>query len=67
MPTRNRPRALAASLEALGRLGGNLDRAAEVIVVDNASEPPAAVAPWLANGIPVRSIRLSENEAAASR
>ncbi len=51
----------------MGRLGGDLDRAAEVIVVDNASEPPAAVAPWLANGIRVRSIRLSENEAAASR
>ncbi len=67
LPTRNRPRALAASLEALGRLGGDLDRAAEVIVVDNASEPPAAVANRLANGIRVRSIRLSENEAAASR
>ncbi len=67
LPTRNRPRALAATLEALGRLGGEHDRAAEVIVVDNASEPPAAVGRRLANGIRVRSIRLSENEAAASR
>ena len=70
LPTRNRPEALSATLEALGdlsvhaheRVGG-----AEVIVVDNVSDPPVELPPALANGMPVNVIRQDVNAGAAAR
>ncbi|MHC4217638.1 MAG: glycosyltransferase family 2 protein [Planctomycetota bacterium] len=70
MPTRNRPEALSTTLEALGdlsvhaheRVGG-----AEVIVVDNGSDPPVELPPTLANDMPVQVVRLEHNAGAAAR
>jgi GT2 family glycosyltransferase len=70
LPTHNRPDRIARSLTALGALpalGPSSAPAAEVIVVDNASDPPCRVPPRLPNGLAVRAIRLPSNEAAASR
>ena len=68
IPTRNRPDRLAETLWALGTLRGHATaRGAEVIVVDNASDKQLDVEGPLNNGIPVRVIRRSENEGAASR
>jgi GT2 family glycosyltransferase len=64
LPTHDRPRQLAATIAALGRLPAH---DAEVIVVDNASTPPVSVAWSLANGLPVRVLRRDTNEAAAGR
>ena len=70
LPTCNRPRALARTLAALGALRDD-DHAgvgsAEVIVVDNGSDPPPHLPRRLENDLPVAAIRLGSNEAAASR
>ncbi len=70
LPTRDRSEILRETLEAIGRLpieehapaGGG-----EVVVVDNASDPPVEPAPRLPNGLPVRTIRLERNAGAAAR
>jgi GT2 family glycosyltransferase len=70
IPTRDRPDELRRTLEALGaldptalgRLGG-----AEVVVVDNASDPPARAPTRLANGVEALVVRRSRNEGAAAR
>ena len=68
IPTRNRPAELGRTLERCGRLeSGALGPAAEAFVVDNASKPPASVPTRLANGVPVRPLRLGHNAAAAAR
>jgi GT2 family glycosyltransferase len=70
LPTRDRPAVLAATLERLGRLPPGAHAPAgggEVIVVDNASAPPARVPPRLPNGLPVRLLRLEQNQGAAAR
>lgn len=71
LPTRNRPDRLQRTLDALGELDGDAHRAAgggEVIVVDNASQPAVARTPsTLANGLPLRIIRLNANRGAAAR
>ena len=69
LPTHDRPDRVARTLEALGALAGDEhDRAgAEVVVVDNASQPPPSLPRALANGLPVHSLRLASNRAAAAR
>lgn len=62
--TKDRPDELRSTLDALGRLGPH---DAEVIVVDNASSPPAAVAPTLTSGVPTRLVRSDTNLGAAAR
>lgn len=64
LPTRNRPAALARTLAGLGALPAH---DAEVIVVDNASDPPPAVPVALANGLPVTLVARARNEGAAAR
>ena len=70
IPTRNRPADLARTLEAIGALDADAISAAggaEAIVIDNASSTPARTPQFLANGLPVRRIRLRKNCAAAAR
>ena len=70
LPTHNRPHALWQTLAALGALSFDEHDAvggAEVIVVDNASEPAVELPPELDNGIPLRCLRLDENNGAAAR
>ncbi|MHC4948123.1 MAG: glycosyltransferase family 2 protein [Planctomycetota bacterium] len=70
LPTHDRPAELIRTLAELGRLSPRAhDRVggAEVIVVDNASDPPAAPPRHLANGLPVRAIRVGTNMGAAAR
>ena len=69
IPTRNRPDRLAMTLAALGKLNGpgHTGTDAEVVIVDNASQFPVTAPERLASGIPVRTIHLSANEAAAAR
>lgn len=70
IPTHQRPDALqhtlacleALSLRPLQDAGG-----VELIIVDNASSPKAAIPRRLANGIPVTPVRLHENRGAAAR
>lgn len=68
IPTRNRPNELARTLRAIGsltgaeRLGG-----AEVTIADNGSDPAAQAPSFLANGVPVRVLRLGGNAGAAAR
>lgn len=64
LPTRNRPACLARTLSALASLPSH---SAEVIVIDNAGEPPASVPFQLANGLPVTLILRSRNDGAAAR
>jgi len=64
IPTRNR---LARLCETLGAIGSLPDHDAEVVVVDNASDPPAACPRRLDNGIGVSLLRRSINEGAAAR
>ncbi|MGD9690243.1 MAG: glycosyltransferase family 2 protein [Phycisphaerales bacterium] len=66
IPTRNRPEQLAQTLEAIDRLGDH-GSGAEVIVADNASDPPAWTPQWLGSGAPVKLMRRDRNEAAAAR
>lgn len=70
LPTRNRHDRLAATLARLGELDADAHASfggAEVIVIDNASDPPAAPARELANGLPLRVLRRPTNEGAAGR
>lgn len=70
LPTRNRPDRLARTLDAIGELSAGAHDScggAEVIIIDNASSPPAAAPLELANGFPVRVIHLDHNEGAAAR
>lgn len=64
IPTHNRAEALAQTLRALGSLPAH---AAEVVLVDNASDVPAAAPLLLENGIPVEVIFRKKNEGAAGR
>ncbi|MBY0311138.1 MAG: glycosyltransferase [Phycisphaerales bacterium] len=64
LPTRNRPGQLAHTLARLAELPAH---SAEVIIVDNAGDPPARAPIALANGLPVRVIMLARNHAAAGR
>ncbi len=64
LPTRNRPKALSSTLTALAAMAAH---DAEVIVVDNASEPAAAPPAKLDNGLPVRGLRREANEGASAR
>ena len=64
IPTRDRPDCLARTL---GALGGLSRHDAEVIVVDNASDPPFQVPHTLENGLPVVFIQRATNEGAAAR
>jgi len=70
LPTRHRPKCLAQTLRHLGTCDpakyasfGNT----EVIVVDNASDPPVQCPDHLANGWPVRVVSLEANHGAAAR
>lgn len=64
LPTRNRPDALARTLDALASLPPHN---AELIIADNASDVPPRAPVELANGIPVRVLFRSHNEGAAAR
>jgi GT2 family glycosyltransferase len=66
LPTRNRPETLDRTLTALGRLPHEPE-AAEVVVVDNGSQPAVALPDRLANGVRVQTERLGANEGAAAR
>ncbi|MBT8485466.1 MAG: glycosyltransferase [Phycisphaerales bacterium] len=68
IPTRHRPDRLAATLTALARLDPDpADPAAEVIVVDDASETPVTTPTRLANGWAVRVVRCETQCGAAAR
>jgi GT2 family glycosyltransferase len=70
LPTRNRPGTLRATLETIGRLEPDAHEAvggAQVVVVDNASEPSVVVPETLANGFPVELVRRETNEGASAR
>jgi len=70
IPTRNRPEEVARTLDAIGALDADAIAdagGAEVIVVDNASSALARTPRTLANGLPVRRIRLHRNHGAAAR
>jgi len=64
IPTHNRPAILAETLAAIALLGPH---GAEVLIVDNASQPPAAAPAHLASGVPCRIVRLGSNIGAAAR
>ncbi len=64
VPTRNRPDRVSELLSSLGALGAH---DAEVVIVDNASTEPVRAPSELANGVPVRVLRLERNRAAAAR
>lgn len=64
IPTRNRREVLE---ETLGKLSALRAHAAEVIVVDNASDEPVKIGRELANGLSVRVVRSEENLGAAGR
>ncbi len=70
LPTRNRPEALSATLDALGDLSSHAHErvgGAEVIVVDNESDPPVKLPSKLANGMPLIVVRQDVNAGAAGR
>lgn len=70
LPTRNRPSALRATLAAIGGLPDEAHESvggAEVIVIDNASQPPVALPALLDNGAAVRVLRQAANTGAAAR
>ncbi|MFO0832288.1 MAG: glycosyltransferase [Phycisphaerales bacterium] len=64
LPTHNRPAVLAETLAALARLPRH---DADVIIVDNASHPPASAPPTLTNGLAVDVLRLPHNRGTAAR
>ncbi|MGH7242247.1 MAG: glycosyltransferase family 2 protein [Phycisphaerales bacterium] len=66
IPTRNRPEVLRETLCGIEALGGHAG-GAEIIVVDNASEPSARVPQALANGVTIDLVRRTQNEGAAAR
>jgi GT2 family glycosyltransferase len=65
IPTHNRPRELAATLQQLGTLAPNIN--SEIIVVDNAGTIPARVPSTLDNGWNVTLHRTPTNLGAAAR
>jgi len=67
IPTHNRAEELARTLAEIGALDLGPKPGAEVIVVDNASDHPAECPPILANGVPVRIVRIDTNLGAAGR
>jgi len=70
LPSRNRPDRLASTLRAIGRLSAAAHEpvgGAEVIVVDDASDPPVEVPPRLDNELPVGVVRRKSAEGAAAR
>ncbi len=69
LPTHNRPEILRGTLAALGSLPVHDAALAcrEVIVADNASDPPLQLPRRLSNGLPVSTFRLQSNHAAAAR
>ncbi len=75
LPTRDRPDELARTLVQIAALGDHAAcGGAEVVVVDNASSPPAhealraaGLADRLLSGVPVRVVRLEANRGAAAR
>jgi len=68
IPTRNRPDVLRQTLRGIEALGDHARAGgAEIIVVDNASEPAAKVPKMLANGVTVDLVRRTHNEGAAAR
>ena len=67
IPARNRPHELDETLRLLGSRRVNADRREEVIVLDNASDPPLEIPRELPNGTPVYSDRIPINEGAAAR
>lgn len=70
LPTHDRPERLRQTLEAMARLSSAAHDpigGAEVIVVDNASQPPIRLPASLANGWPLRLIVRPTNEGAAAR
>lgn len=69
LPTRNRPAHLAHTLAAIDtlRTPAGQPLCAEVIVADNASEPPVSLPSALPCGIPLRVLRRRHNESAAAR
>jgi GT2 family glycosyltransferase len=68
LPTHNRPTTLQRTLTMLGAIPlGSAAAAIEVIIVDNASDPPIHAPQRLPNHLPVRVIQLSANIAAAAR
>lgn len=64
LPTRGRPEHLARTL---GRLAALPRHDAEIIIVDNAGDPPARAPIELSNGLPIRVLMRTRNEAAAGR
>ncbi len=64
IPTRDRHAALARTLDAIASLGPH---EAEVIVTDNASADAVSTPRSLTSGVPVRTLRLDRNLAAAAR
>ena len=64
IPTKDRAPELRATLEALSALGPH---EAEVIIIDNASSPPATAPARTASGLPVRVVRSETNLGAAAR
>jgi len=68
VPTRNRPEVLRETLRGIEALGDHARAGgAEIIVVDNASEPAARVPKMLANGVTIDLVRRTHNEGAAAR
>ncbi len=68
IPTRNRHDELARTLKHLADYDpALLAGAAELIVIDNASDEPVRLPPRLANAIPIHRIRLDHNAGAAAR
>ncbi|MBX3379840.1 MAG: glycosyltransferase [Phycisphaeraceae bacterium] len=68
VPTRNRPDVLRETLRGIEALGDHArSGGAEVIVVDNASEPAANVPRALANGVTIDLVRRTQNEGASAR
>ncbi len=64
LPTHNRPAVLAETLAAIGALPKH---DARVVIVDNASSPPALPPRSLANGTAVEVVRLDSNTGTAAR
>lgn len=68
VPTRNRPDVLHETLRGIEALGDHAAAGgAEIIVVDNASDPPAGVPKALSNGVTIDLVRRTHNEGAAAR
>ncbi len=70
IPTRNRHQRLAQTLDALHDLYSDhppLRRAAEVIIIDNASDTPVEPPPKRPHGLTTRLIRLDDNLSAGAR